>query len=659
MHLEDAHRLLKTKFRYFHHLESDATALRAEGPMVVPASVARHIDFVGGANTPVHLYNQLHRTGKRHRAEASVVPASKSDPKPVLIRLLGGKGEIAIAFRTYCSDGQLSASSAGVPCVGSGNPVEEFQLVVVTEGHGERTVIIPNSVCAGAGGECETSVGMIRDYSSIRVKLQSKFKDGSLSGFTPLTYAVYATDFATPTFLKNLYGIPVSLRVQDRRSTQAVAEFLEQYYSQGDLNTYLEQMGLPWQNVTVLLGPNNETLGSLTGGESQLDIQVMMGVAAGADTWFWSLAGRNHHTHEEPFLAWVMQLSNYSDCPLVHSVSYGDDETEFTLHYINRLNVEFIKLGLRGVSILFASGDDGVATPRARKRPELCRISSPSFPSGSPYVIAVGGTQLTDSGTPVCARETHGLHMSCTSISETGCSAATGGVITSGGGFSNVFARPAYQRAAVDAYLRAPNVKLPQGKNFYNPLGRGYPDLAAYSNNYITIMGGELSMSSGTSASTPMVAAMFTFWNDIRLRNGLPPLGFTNPLFYRMAAEHPETFNDVVTGENKCMTYGAVCCAEGFHASAGWDPVTGLGSPRFLEIAALLVHPSNKFPYLNAAATAAASQHSLIFGGASGTSIFAAVVSLAALVVSVYVLVKSSRQQSSALNERTPLLAGK
>ena len=47
--------------------------------------------------------------------------------------------------------------------------------------------------------------------------------------------------------------------------------------------------------------------------------------------------------------------------PLVHSVSYGNDEAQQTsVAYMESVNAEFQKIGVRGVSILFASGDQGV-----------------------------------------------------------------------------------------------------------------------------------------------------------------------------------------------------------------------------------------------------------------------------------------------------------
>lgn len=61
---------------------------------------------------------------------------------------------------------------------------------------------------------------------------------------------------------------------------------------------------------------------------------------------------------KEPFLEWAIRVSNTSDSavPKVISVSYGDDEDSLDKAYTDRINVEFQKLGVRGISILFASG---------------------------------------------------------------------------------------------------------------------------------------------------------------------------------------------------------------------------------------------------------------------------------------------------------------
>lgn len=62
------------------------------------------------------------------------------------------------------------------------------------------------------------------------------------------------------------------------------------------------------------------------------------------------------HESQEPFLDWMLLLSNMSSIPWVHTISYGDDEDSLSVAYMQRINVEFMKAGARGLTILFASG---------------------------------------------------------------------------------------------------------------------------------------------------------------------------------------------------------------------------------------------------------------------------------------------------------------
>lgn len=68
-----------------------------------------------------------------------------------------------------------------------------------------------------------------------------------------------------------------------------------------------------------------------------------------------NLPGR--HEGQEPFLQWLLLLSNESTLPHVHTVSYGDDEDSLSSAYIQRVNTEFMKAAARGITLLFASGD--------------------------------------------------------------------------------------------------------------------------------------------------------------------------------------------------------------------------------------------------------------------------------------------------------------
>ena len=60
-------------------------------------------------------------------------------------------------------------------------------------------------------------------------------------------------------------------------------------------------------------------------------------------------------------LDWIEEVNDDPNAPLVHSVSYGNDEAQQTSdEYMYSCNTEFQKAGARGLSLLFSSGDQGV-----------------------------------------------------------------------------------------------------------------------------------------------------------------------------------------------------------------------------------------------------------------------------------------------------------
>jgi len=261
----------------------------------------------------------------------------------------------------------------------------------------------------------------------------------------------------------------------------------------------------------------------------------------------------------------ILDLTFGQNPPLVHSFSYGGLATDEGNVDKNRFSLEACKLGLQGVTIVVAAGDDGVANFAARNNASACGFT-PSFPATCPYVTSVGATQGPESGQP-----------------EIACSSATGGQITTGGGFSFFYPMPDYQSGAVSNYLQnGPNLP-PQ--NMFNPNGRGYPDVAVMGYNYNLYDGGQLTQGSGTSASAPVFAAFITLINANRLSGGQTALGFLNPALYQLGASNPDVFNDITVGENNCCAVGdsgtPVCCEYGFNATTGWDAVSGWGSINF------------------------------------------------------------------------------
>jgi subtilase family serine protease len=94
------------------------------------------------------------------------------------------------------------------------------------------------------------------------------------------------------------------------------------------------------------------------------------------------------------------------------------------------------------------------------------------------------------------------------------------------------------------------------------------------------IIGGQTFLLSGTSASAPVVAGMFSLINAQRLAIGKPSLGFVSPALYD---GYKNFVKDITSGFNNCPAGrpDAQCCTQGFYATPGWDPPSGLGSPDF------------------------------------------------------------------------------
>eukprot|EP00945_MAST-04E_sp_MAST-4E-sp1_P005495 g5495.t1 len=360
----------------------------------------------------------------------------------------------------------------------------------------------------------------------------------------------------TPGVLSARYAFPPASK-NDAPSTLAISEFQGQVWDQADLDKFSSSCSL--FNITVnhengTISPGKQckipVLGTQFCGEALLDIEYAKAVA-GPSVELTDIYVANYN-----LLEWATRVENIDDANLigVHSVSYGNDEKQQTgTQYMDTCNTAFMKIGVRGVSILFASGDQGVCGRSGCGFGKNVRFH-PDFPAGSPYITSVGGTNFV-------TRSTIGDESVWDS---------------SGGGFSDTFAIPAYQTAAVAKYKSSPAAHLPP-QSMWNNTGRGYPDVAALggpSNSYCIGAGSMLLGIYGTSAACPVTAAIFSRLNGVRVKSGGKNLGFLNPWIYKNAA----AFNDVTQGTNNDGQ------ANGFTAVAGWDAATGVGTPNYTKM---------------------------------------------------------------------------
>ncbi|KAG6836128.1 hypothetical protein H0H93_011087 [Arthromyces matolae] len=355
--------------------------------------------------------------------------------------------------------------------------------------------------------------------------------------------------------LQNLYNT-VNYKPSAKNNSLGIVGYLEEFANRADLQTFYSKY------LRTAIGSNFTTVLVNNGGDDQskpgvevfkyyrlaesnfdtnlpsqanLDIQYAAGLSYPTRNIYYSTGGsppffpdsENPTNTNEPYLDWLNFILAQSVVPQTISTSYGDDEQTVPEDYAARVCNLFAQLGATGSTVFFSSGD-----------------------FGCPFVTAVGGTTKVN---PEVA------------------------VSFSGGGFSNYFGRPSYQNAAVASYLTGLGTKY---SALFNKTGRAYPDIAAQGTSFQVVVGGKTVSVGGTSASAPTVAAIFSLLNDARLAAGKPSLGFINPILYSQGAAG---LNDITSGSNPG------CNTSGFAAGPGWDPVTGLGTPDFLKLKAIVV----------------------------------------------------------------------
>ncbi|KAH9851330.1 family S53 protease [Lenzites betulinus] len=349
----------------------------------------------------------------------------------------------------------------------------------------------------------------------------------------------------TPACLQALYGIPTALATQ-KANTLGVSGFIEQFANQADLKSFLTKFRPDLSSATTfttqtLDGGSNPQQVAEAGIEADLDTQYTLGIASGVPTTFISVGERNSDG-VNGFLDIINQLLSETAAPQVLSTSYGFDEPDLPTSIATNLCNAYMQLGARGTSILFSSGDGGVSGSQS----QTCTTFVPTFPSGCPFVTSVGAT--------------------------TGIAPETAASFT-GGGFSAIFAQPSYQASAVSGFLNALG-NTNAGK--FNKAGRGFPDISAQGQNVEIVFQGQTGTVDGTSCSCPITASTIALLNDQLAAQGKPSLGFLNPFLYSAAGTAALT--DVTSGSNPG------CNTNGFTARAGWDPVTGLGTPNFAKL---------------------------------------------------------------------------
>lgn len=340
--------------------------------------------------------------------------------------------------------------------------------------------------------------------------------------------------------------------------TTALLEFGGGYFP-ADLAQFCQQTGIPAPPTVVAISADGSPTDAQDGFESEvmLDVEVAAGVCPKAKLalYFgaWSDAGW--------LAALDAALQDKVNDPSVISISWGasEDGDLWTQQAIQQVNESLSDAVALGITVCAASGDDGSSNAETDGRAHVC------FPASSPLVLAVGGTSVpSDAAADVVWKAGNGLK-------------AFGGG-SSGGGVSAVSPRPAWQSGIAIASVNPGAIA-----------GRVLPDLAANADwtasPYFSFVDGAVQPSGGTSAATPLVAALIVRINQARQGAGKPRVGYLTPKLYQASGASTvgaAACTPVTSGDNATAAVG------GYAANGGFSAVSGWGVPNGEALAALI-----------------------------------------------------------------------
>lgn len=325
---------------------------------------------------------------------------------------------------------------------------------------------------------------------------------------------------------------------------------------QQDMDAFDKQFGLPPIKIQVISNVVNEPISDPNndrGGwaqETELDVQIIHALAPGANIIV--MTSPVAETEGTVGLPEFLQLEQYAlSHHLGNTVSQSWGASEVTLNNtqgqqeLQKWNTFFQQATTQqGMTFFGSSGDNGATDYTDLKATKLSPTATTSFPADSPWITACGGTTVN-------------------SVGETYQETAWNG---SGGGFSSFYTEPGYQQ------------QLPSSVQGQLNHRRGVPDVSAPADpatGLAIYFQGQWGLAGGTSASAPFWASLAAIANQMAGH----PLGFINPALYKLStsSQYSQDFYDITTGNNSVHSHGVD--VPGYPATAGWDPITGLGSP--------------------------------------------------------------------------------
>lgn len=233
----------------------------------------------------------------------------------------------------------------------------------------------------------------------------------------------------------------------------------------------------------------------------------------------------------------------------VLSQSFGEAEQCMDPTINKTTHQLFQRATAEGITVFASSADQGAALPTCDGSSFFKAVSTPA---SDPLVTGVGGTLLDADGTT-------GAYHSETVWNEPSFEAA------GGGGFSTLYRTPNFQRGLHLASRGVPDVAYNAGIDtgvltVWSTSGQGA--------NLVFRFG-------GTSAGSPQWAGLTVLADQLAHHR----IGAINDSLYALGhgAVYGAMYHDITVGDN---TFHGPVTITGYSAAKGWDPASGLGSPK-------------------------------------------------------------------------------
>ncbi len=302
------------------------------------------------------------------------------------------------------------------------------------------------------------------------------------------------------------------------------------------------------------------------GAEATLDLEILSAAAPGLSA---IDVYESHGRAADAMRALTAPLRARTSRPEVISASIGLCEP-YVAKDVGRGGIRASEGALQmaaasGITVVSSSGDSGSADCPGRRGP--AHRLAVNYPASSRWVTGVGGTNFALNA----ANQIRGQIV----WNDTKLDRGAAG----GGGFSDLFGRPSYQRGTV-----APNRRVVPDVSMLADVAPGYAIYCTAAPDCINSMNTNPWLAiGGTSAGTPLLAGGFALVDQVLRERGRQELGLANPLIYALgrSKRHGQVFDDVTRFGNDVGAYingngrSLGCCRarRGFDAASGWGSI--------------------------------------------------------------------------------------